>query len=204
MSFGKFVLLSITSVALLLIGASQAAAFNSFELSSVTQTVNAGDQFNVSLYMDFDGLTPTTGGGLEISYDREALSFLSFVFDAGFTGNFGLHSSESATNPVMIGFGFFDMNPPFGWSGEQMIGTMTFEGLATATGTTSMIESGPSLYLPGPFYGPVDPYTPLNIDSYGSTEVTVAAAVWVVPEPSTALLLLVGLAGLSYRPVRKD
>ena len=205
MSFGKFVLLSISSVALLLLGASQAAALNSLELSPTAQTINIGDQVDISLTMNFG--EAATGGGLEVSYDGEALSFVSFVFDELFTGNFGLTSSPdgATTNPITIGFGFFTMVPPYGFSGEQVVGTMTFEALPTGSGTTSTVATGASSYLPGPFYGPADPFAPMVI-SYGSTQVTVAnpVPVPVVPEPSTALLLLVGLAGMSYRPVRKD
>lgn len=203
MSFGKFVLLSISSVALLLLGASQAAALNSLELSPTAQTINIGDQVDISLTMNF--ADAVSGGGLEVSYDGAALSFVSFVFDELFTGNFGLTSSPdgATTNPITIGFGFFTMVPPYGFSGEQVVGTMTFEALPTGSGTTSTVATGASSYLPGPFYGPADPFAPMVI-SYGSTQVTVANPVPVVPEPSTALLLLVGLAGLSYRPVRKD
>jgi hypothetical protein len=154
--------------------------------------------------MNFAG--EVSGGGLEVWYDGAALSFVSFVFDELFTGNFGLtYSPDGATtNPITVGFGFFSMVPPYGgFSGAQVIGTMTFEALPTGSGTTSMVATGASSVLPGPFYGPADPFAPMVI-SYGSTQVTVANSVPVVPEPSTALLLLVGLAGLSYRPVRKD
>ena len=166
MSFGKFVLLSISSVALLLLGASQAAAMNSLELSPTSQTVNIGDQVDISLTMNFG--EAATGGGLEVSYDGEALSFVSFVFDELFTGNFGLTSSPdgSTSNPITIGFGWFSMAPPHGWSGEQVVGTITFEALATGSGTTSTVATGASPTLPGPFYGPGNPYAPMVI-SYG-------------------------------------
>ena len=77
MSFGKFVLISISSVALLLLGASQAAALNSLELSPAAQTINIGDQVDISLTMNFAG--EVSGGGLEVWYDGAALSFVSFV-----------------------------------------------------------------------------------------------------------------------------
>lgn len=199
MSFRKFVLLSISSVALLLLGASQATALNSLELGQATQD---GDHLNISLMMNFEDRT--NGGGLEILFDSSVFSFVSFDFDSGFSGFPGFSSvNHLAENEISVSFGFFTFAPPYGWMGAQTVGALTLKALSTTgVGTTSTVTTAASALIPGPFYGAVNGQS-IQLDvAYGSTEVTVASP--VVPEPSTALLLLVGLAGLSYRPVRKE
>ena len=196
MSAGKFVLSLFSSIAaLVILSASQAAALNSIELSPTTQSVTVGDQVNISLSMNFDDVM--SGGGLEVSYDALGLSFVSFSFDVGFGGNFGLSAPAAgdSADRLSIGFGFFSMAPPYGANGQHLIGTLVFEALAPGIGT---ISTGASSFIPGPFYGPADPMNPLVVE-FGSTQVLVSSPA-PIPEPSTALLLLVGLTGLSAFP----
>ena len=199
MSSGKFSLSLFASIAaLVMFSASQAAALNSIELTPATQTVTVGAQVNISLTMDFDDLT--TGGGFEVSYDSLGLSFVSFSFDPAYGGFTGVEMAPAAggsDNPFTIGFGFFSTAPPFGVSGQSVIGTLVFEALAQGIGTTSTISTSSSSSIPGPFYGPADA-NPLVV-AYGSTQVVVLSPA-PIPEPSTALLLLVGLTGLSAFP----
>lgn len=195
----KFALsLFVSIAALVMFSASQAAALNSIELTPTTQTVTVGDQVNILLSMNFDDVT--TGGGFEVSYDSIGLSFVSFSFDSAYGGFTAIEMAPAdgyLANPFEIGFGFFSVAPPYGVSGENVIGTLVFEALAPGAGATSTISTSASNYVPGPFYGPAD-LNPLVV-TYGSAQVLVSSYP-PIPEPSTALLLLVGLTGLSAFP----
>lgn len=175
--------------------AAPASALNSIVLDPNFLTVTEGENFTIQLVMDFD--EATTGGGLEITHDS-LVSFISFDFDPTFVGNFGLSApaDNEVVQPLEIGFGFFTLAPPFGVSGRHVVGTITFEALGV--GATQFVTTAASGFNPGPFYGPADPMTPMTV-SYGSSAITIESA-QPVPEPTTSLLMFLGLAGLSLYP----
>lgn len=188
MSFGKFVLLAISSAALLLLGASQASAFgvNSIYLTPPDQSVVSGGTFDVNLVMNFDDVT--SGGGVEITFDPLVL-FQSFSFDPAFTQNFVPITpvDGETTQPLNIGFGFFVPVAPYGEVGLHTIGTLTFQ--AVGIGTTQMITTGASALgtSPGPFYSsPGATLLPVNFSG-------ASVSILPIPEPSTAILLGLGL-----------
>jgi hypothetical protein len=176
-----------------LMSASSASALNMISLDCGAGSVGSGDQFVVDVTMNF--AESTGGGGMEI-YLNENLSFVSFTFDTIFSGNFGLlnptngSGNGSAGSPLEIAFGFFSAMPPWGYSGEQTIGQIVLQ--AGAPGSVGSITAGASSFNPGPFYGFDDVNTPMNVQ-FGATSVT------IMPEPSTALLLGIGLLGISAR-----
>ena len=206
MSVRKFVLLSISSVALLLLGSSQAAALNSIELVPMTDTVNIGDEVSVSLMMNFS--EATIGGSVDLSYEPGGISFSSFSWNTSLWTDAnlslvlqGINLPADPADPMTIHFGFLAQSgAAAGLSGQNLlIGTLVFNAL---TPGTSMITTAYSLSSTGPFYNATAPFPEMAI-SFGSAQITVHPAP-VVPEPSTALLFLVGLAGLSCRSVRKN
>ncbi len=178
-------------LSLLLSSASSAQALNSIYLSATAPEIPVGNDFQVQLLMDFDDVT--SGGGIEISFDPSSLSFKSFQFDSLFSANFGLTGPADAASmqPLEIGFGFFVPVAPFGAVGQHTIGTLTFTAVGVAT--AQQIHAGPSVLLPGPFYGPSST-SPLPVE-FGSVGVNVV----VVPEPTCALLIGCGLGLLARR-----
>jgi hypothetical protein len=159
------------------------------------QTVAEGENFSIQLSMDFD--EATTGGGLQISYDS-LVSFISFDWDESFMANFGrtAPADNEAAQPITLGFGYFSFAPPFGFSGQHDIGTLTFQALGA--GATQFVTAAASSLIPGPFYGPANPSAPMTL-SYGQAEIEIVPVV-PVPEPSASLLMFLGLAGLSFYP----
>ena len=206
MSVSKFVLLSISSVALLLLGSSQAAALNSIAVVPLTNPVTVGDEVSVSLVMNFTDAT--IGGSVDVSFEPGAISFSSFSFNTllGTDANLslvlqGTNLPADPADPMTVHFGFMaQAEATAGLSGQNLVvGTLVFDAVAPGTST---ITTAYSLSSTGPFYNAEAPFSEMVV-SFGSAQIAVTPAP-VVPEPSTALLFLVGLAGLSCRSVRKN
>jgi len=190
--------LLLSTFALVSLFASTASAQNSIILSPSMQTVEEGEAFSIQLSMDFG--EATTGGGFDISYDS-LVSFISFDFDENFVANFGLSAPADyeTAQPLSVGFGFFSFAPPFGFSGQHTIGTLTFQALGV--GATQFVTTAASSLIPGPFYSPANPMTPMTV-SYGEAGIDIVPVppLVPVPEPSATLLMFLGLAGLSVYP----
>ncbi len=169
--------------ALFLTAALPAQALNRIDLAIGDTVPSPGDDVvEIAMSMNFDD--PTLGGRIGISYDSTALTFLSFAFDSTFTGNFALlePAAGSVENPLIVGAAWFFVAPPIG---PAPIGSFLFQRLDPTAPTTLASEAVP---LFG--FASQTSTDDLAVD-FGS--LTIPA----VPEPSTALLLMGGLATLS-------
>ncbi len=185
--------------------ASPASALNSIALDPDFLTVSVGDTFTVDLTMSFDD--STVGGGVEIYFDSN-FDFVSFAWNPAFQllANFGLAAPPdgSTAQPLEVAFGYFNfLNPTSGLSGTHTIGSLTFT--ANNEGDNRAIWTAASPLSPGPFYSPAHSTTPMIV-AFGGTQITVQDAATptgpgtIVPEPATALMMFLGLAGLSIYP----
>lgn len=169
-----------------------ASALNSILPIFSAISVEEGSTFTIDIMMDFDEIT--VGGGVEVTFGP-SVTFQSFAFDSGFPGVWGVSgpANDETAQPLNIGFGLFLPIAPFGFSGQHLVGTLTF--LAGNAGSWNVGTAGSPAGSPtGPFASPYTPYDSLEV-SYGSTLVQVTP----VPEPSSAALMALGLAFLATR-----
>jgi hypothetical protein len=172
---------------LILFGASVAhAATVSFSDTAVA--ANVGDTISLNILMDFTD-DATLGGGTDIFYDASVLSFQSFDFS---TTTLALDPTFSRVPDVLtnelegMAFGSFA-----GLTGPGIVGTLTFQAIATGDITLSMAETDNP--LGGGSFTSATTFLP-QVVSFGTADVAVVpvpAAVWLF---GSGLLGLVGVA----------
>jgi hypothetical protein len=127
---------------------STATAQNLVRLNPTESTTGVGPP-DVALDLEIDFSDMTVGGGVEVTYDASLLEFLSFTFAQD--PNFGLTGPADGdpTQPLMIGAGWFAVEPPLGVSGVHTIGTLLFRAIGNGAASVSTSES---LSNPGPYF----------------------------------------------------
>jgi hypothetical protein len=192
----KSILANAIAVAIVIVGLSStsANALNIIGLSPASQSVQVGSDFAIDIFMDFDEVV--IGGGFEVTFDSSELSFLTFRFDQNFTANiFMLAPVDGEVDlPLEIAFGWLDFSGGGGPTGPTTVGQLTFR--AEGPGPAVIVMTSSSSSNPGPYYAPGNASSPLAVE-FGSTTLDVIAPPVLVPEPQSALLLVVGLIGLA-------
>ena len=185
------------AIVVLGLGSTSAHSLNIISLSSVSESVQVGSDFAIDVLMDFDEVT--IGGGLEITFDSSELTFLTFRFDQNFTANFGtLAPADGETVlPLEIACGWLDFSGGGGPTVPTTVGQLTFR--AEGPGPVAIVMTLPSGSNPGPYYSPGNSGGALDV-AFGSASLSVLP----VPEPESALLLVIGLIGLARLGTRFD
>ena len=128
------------------------------EVSEVSE-VEVGNQIDLLLEMDF--LEATTGGGIRVAYDPNALEFVSFTFDPQLHDPHqafyvtGPDDNSAAIPDPQIGphqevaFGWMVFDAPYGADGSRSIGTFTFNALQEGQTALAIWESEATSW--GPF-----------------------------------------------------
>lgn len=143
---------------------------------------NPGDVFTLDLMMDFSG-DATLGGGIDIFYDADAISFLSFDFSTSTLNLDPAFSRLPDEQPGVLSglaFGHFD-----GVSGPGVVGTLSFE--AMNFGEVDMIVSNTDDNFVGSFVSAIDYEDMTSRIVFTGTHVT------IVPLPAAAWLFSGGL-----------
>jgi hypothetical protein len=160
---------------------------NSVLLSVSSGVIQNGSAFEVQLGIDFTDIL--MGGSIALDYDATALEFVSFTFTEGGPEPILADFTQSPFG-AFVSWGWFQYEPDYGVLGLRSIGTLTL--IARTLGVTSIVSSAVANgTAAGPLVGPGSPGTPLVGTplqvNYGQT------SFYVVPEPSSAGLLLLGL-----------
>lgn len=181
------------------LGASTAQAI-SLDFSPVSQEVILGNQVVVDLMITGlgDGAAPSLGAfDLDVAFDPAILSFNDVAFGNQLS-SFGLGSTQD----VLPGDGLIDLfEISFETEGNLnsyqdsafVLASFTFDTIGVGTSPLTIIQDN-FFYL-----GDASAF-PLFADELLSGSVTVSAP---VPEPTTILLLAVGLGGLGFVKRRK-
>jgi hypothetical protein len=169
------------AAALLFTGAAHAAP--QVQLSPTTATLLPGEV--VELTITGTGFDMTMiGGGLSLQWNPDVLDLQSVVMDTA-TWEFKTTGGELDAAVGTLSDMYF--NSFDGRSGSFGIATLRF--VADSAGSTQLTMSNPVDF---PFGDEMGGVVPVN---FIGANITVTA----VPEPSAALLLLGGLAGLAWR-----
>ena len=150
-------------------------------LIPLNQNVVLGNTVALQLMMDFSD-DATIGGGVDIFYDDSVLQFVSFVFDAGLGDDPAFRRQPDVLSGELNGLGFGDFS---GLSGPSLVGTFTFDTLASGSANFSLAEND---YPVGAFYSAAT--YEVQLVGFQGAAIDVSA----VPVPAAAWLLFSGLA----------
>jgi hypothetical protein len=187
------------TVALVLFGASSASAVNVFLGTPSATSINVGETVSIQFRLDTEGATDVTSVFTSIFADPAVLGFSSGASPLNIlynTSNFEALSRVS--QPVAV----VDPNDP------APVGGVHAANFATPTPTGSGLASANQILASVTFVGVAPGSTVISAaalpgDTITRSTVAVAyttgpdsALITVVPEPGTALLMGLGLAGL--------
>lgn len=182
----------LTVAFLLTVSISSVASAASILLVPTSPIINvrASDLVTFDVVMDFSGDTNglgsdiTLGGGFDIIFDSSQLQFQSLT-----NANIGDFANRDPDifDGLLESWSFASFD---GLTGPALVGSVDFFVLASGVPGSSIVSTGPTSGVGGPFVSGVDFVTILNVD-YNSIRVT------SVPEPASALFILIGLGILS-------
>ena len=152
------------------------------------QNANEGDTVTLDVWVDFS-TEPALGGGFDIFYDELKLSYNSFSFDPGYTGDpdFSRPPDEfpgGVLDSLAIG-DFFD-----GITGPELIGTLSFTAIAEGMVDVTMADDD---NLAGQFIS-FESGSPLTVNYIGSTVFIGPGTGLLVSPPSIDFGTVIGLA----------
>lgn len=191
----RLILINVLTVGLMLFSAASASAISLFFAAPSSNNLAIGDQFTIELRMDTEGETQLTSVFASVFADPSLFSYVSGVSPASILFNFSTYASLGrVSQPFVLGSdpaglirsaSFAALSPSGVARNNQLLATLTFQAVAAGTASLS------SLIAPG------DDVTVSGLSVAGQVQTGSSALITVVPEPTTALLMGLGLAGLA-------
>jgi hypothetical protein len=196
----RFILVNVVTIGLMLVGATSASAISFFFGAPSATELLPGESFTIQLRLNTDGETNVTSVFMSTFHNSDVLTFVSgaspgqILFNTSSFEGIGRVSQPFVLGGDPLGTtraaSFAALSPSGISSANQLLATLTFQ--ATGVGTTnfaSLLAAGDDVTVDGQSVG----------SNFG-----VSSSVTVIPEPATALLMGLGLAGLAAAGRRRD
>jgi hypothetical protein len=215
MKMMRILLVNVVTIGLMLAGATSASAISFFfDAPSTNGPLNAGEQFTINYRMDTEGETGITSVFTSTFLDPALFTFVSGSSPGSILFSFATFSGigklvdpyvDGGDAPGTVRSGGFGALSPSGVaSANQLLATLTFEaneviGDGNAVGAVlgGLIAPGDDVTV-----NTISVAGDLGPGNFASSQVIQVNT--VVPEPTTALLMGLGLAGLATAGRRKN
>jgi hypothetical protein len=193
------------AVAMVVLAATSAGAVNIFFGAPTATELNPGDVFSITLRMDTEGDTQINAVGVSVFADPSLFAFVSGTSPGQILFNTSTFEGvprisqpftlESDPEGLVRAASFVAATPSGVGSANQLLATLTFQAVGPGTMTLQ------SLFAQG---DNIASNSVGLIDIPGAVTFQESAAITVVPEPGTALLMGLGLAGLAAAGRRRS
>ena len=197
----RLILINVLTVGLLLFSAASASAISLFFDAPSSTNLLPGEQFTIDLRLNTEGETQMTSVFASVFADPSLFTFVSGTSPGAILVNFDTFATLSRfSQPFVLGgdpagqvraVSYASLDPVGTSATSAVVGTLTFVALAPGTINLNF------LIAPG------DDVTVNGVSVSGAVGLGQSASITVVPEPTTALLMGLGLAGLAAAGRRK-
>ena len=191
----RFLLINVVTVGLMLFSAASASAISFFFTNASATEVSPGDPFSIELRMDTQGETDITSVFVSVGSDASIFAFTGGTSPGQILFNTSTFEGIArvsqpfvlSTDPAgnIRAASFASLSPSNVSATNQLLATLNFDVRDPGTTVISV------------FIAIGDDVTVDGVSVIGSLTFVESVAITVIPEPSTALLMGLGLAGLA-------
>ena len=192
----RLILINLVTVGLLLFSAASASAVSLFFGAPSSDTLQPGESFTITFRLNTEGETNLTSVFASVFADPNVLAFVSGSSPGGLlnSGSPYYNTLGRVSQAFVLGSdpagqvraaSFAALEPTGTANANQLLTTLTFQAVGAGTvNITNLIAQGDDITVNG-------------VSIIGQVGLGQSASITVVPEPTTALLMGLGLAGLA-------
>lgn len=191
----RFLLINVVTVGLMLFSAASASAISFFFNNESATTLLPGDTFSIQLRMDTEGESQITSVFVSVSSDASVFAFTGGTSPGQILFNTSTFEGIArvsqpfvlSTDPAgnIRAASFAALSPSNVSATNQLLATLNFDVLDPGTTVISV------------FIATGDDVTVNGVSMIGDLTFVESVEITVIPEPGTALLMGLGLAGLA-------